>query len=67
MIYVDVEKYCHDCPEFEPRIDKDDLTIMGFELPNMVCKVDTKISCEHRHRCEEIKKFIEKESKYGKP
>lgn len=44
MIYLDVEPYCKDCPNFEPDITKN--SIRGA----FTC--DTRIRCEHQRKCE---------------
>lgn len=56
MITLDIQKYCHDCPDFEADVSK--RTIHGFD--DALEWTDTKISCAHKNRCYEIKKYIEK-------
>ena len=62
MIYLNVNDYCQDCPEFEAHVEKDILKYEDFTSDKAhLVGVNTNISCEHRDRCEEIRKFIEKE------
>ena len=62
MIILNVADYCHNCPEFEAHVEKDILEYEDFtgDKAHLV-GIKTNISCEHRDRCEEIRKFIEKE------
>lgn len=55
MIKTDFEKYCDNCDELEPVADIE--TVQYFS-GSKTCV--TTIYCEHRHRCEEIRKSIEK-------
>ena len=61
MIILNVADYCHNCTEFEAHAEKDILEYEDFtgEKAHLI-GVNTNISCEHRDRCEEIRKFIEK-------
>ena len=61
MIVLKVEEYCHNCPEFEPDVDKDKVEVesISFSLSDfdgqtrkLMC--NTTIACEHRHRCAAI-------------
>ena len=57
MIRLLVDDYCHDCPDFEARVNKinDD--------DGHICS--TNIYCEHEERCEAIYKHIKDELKKG--
>lgn len=58
MIKLFVEDYCHNCPDFDPYVSKTELECdMGRYCTN------TDITCKHAERCEEIKKYLEKEIK----
>lgn len=59
MIILDVEKYCHECPEFEADVRGETLTD-GY---GMVVVVDHTIRCKHRDKCRAIKNHLEKENK----
>lgn len=75
MIKVVVEKYCHNCPYFEPEIQKcedimkikDPMTLINhfdiMERDRRTC--DTTIYCQHRARCETISSNINELIKYG--
>ena len=64
MIILNVADYCHNCPEFEAHVEKDILKYKDFTSDKEhLVGVNTNISCEHRDRCEEIRKFIEKRRK----
>lgn len=59
MIILDVEEYCHECPEFEASVG----TNACRNGLNEIIKVNHTIRCSHRHRCAAIKKHIIKENK----
>lgn len=66
MIILKIEKYCHNCPYFEPEISKreytetvrDPFTMLEFDTPGIVpmerSRCDTVICCKHRVRCNDI-------------
>lgn len=56
MIFLQVENYCQNCPEFEPRCLR--LAKLGEH--------DTFIECEHEDRCRTMKKYIEQQQISGK-
>ena len=55
MIRLEVEKYCQNCPEFEPDVVKFQL---GFDNDPTTTN-DTRIMCEHREHCERIFSYFE--------
>lgn len=55
MIKTDFEKYCDNCDELEPVANIETVQYYGGSKTCI-----TTIYCEHRHRCEEIRKSIEK-------
>ena len=65
MIELRVEKYCENCTEFEPEMQVDvkrvysDGIVYGREE---IVSVNTSVTCKHAERCENIRKFIEKET-----
>jgi hypothetical protein len=62
MIVLNVEEYCHNCPDFEAYVERD---ICNFDIvlsaSNMKC--NHIITCEHEDRCRQIKKYLEEEVK----
>lgn len=52
MIHLEIEKYCHECPEFDADVSK--LTANGEVI-------DTVIQCAHSERCRTIKAYLEKQ------
>ena len=52
MISLDVENYCHDCPDFDPICDK----LYAGNAPYL-----TLVSCENKDRCKNLKKYIEQQ------
>lgn len=55
IINTDFEKYCDNCDELEPVANIETVQYFGGSKTCI-----TTIYCEHRHRCEEIRKSIEK-------
>ena len=55
MIITDFEKYCDNCDELEPVANIQTVQYYGGSKTCI-----TTIYREHRHRCEEIRKSIEK-------
>jgi hypothetical protein len=59
-IRLEVENYCNACLEFVPDVVKPQRTI----LPDGACTfTDTIVMCEHRKRCNNIKRYLEQQSK----
>jgi arginyl-tRNA--protein-N-Asp/Glu arginylyltransferase len=50
-----VEEYCHNCPEFEPDVNKDEHELVEFDMAGMGERrkvfCDTRVTCVHCHRC----------------
>lgn len=63
MIKLVVADYCHNCPEFEPDVDKNSETFQTWNPMEfcgqeyVVC--DTIVSCKHRYRCNSIRHQLE--------
>ena len=58
MIRVEVRDYCHDCFDFEANVQgAEEYQINGKPSG----QTDTIIRCRQRNRCENIRKYIEKE------
>lgn len=55
MTTLDIEPYCHNCPEISPQVRLDD--IQRLDLP---IRYAVTIYCEHRERCRCIYNEIEK-------
>ena len=61
MIRINVEEYCHQCLDFDP-----DVTLakrMFTDGGDDTILTDTIIQCEHRRRCEAIKKYLIRQAK----
>lgn len=55
MIRLQVEKYCHNCPEFEAQVEKEHCyTYKDGSVTN------TTVTCEHRSKCECIRECVER-------
>jgi len=53
MIKLDVDDYCHDCPEFEPELER-----LYIEDINFDRHVDTRITCDNQHKCRHIMRYL---------
>ena len=62
MIKLDIDEYCHNCPEFESDVKKDVIHCRNSDF-GITSIVHTIITCEHRERCRAIKNFLEEEKK----
>ena len=51
MIKLEVERYCQECPKFEPA--KKEIFYAGNRV------YETVVRCKHKEMCEEIAKHIE--------
>ena len=57
MITLKIDNYCENCPEFEAKVEKDQVDIFSLTLnKTLVC--DTVISCVHRGRCKAVTDFL---------
>lgn len=55
MISLHIKSYCHNCPEFEPDVQKE---IHYLEGTNIERYVKTDIYCEHRIRCKKMVDYL---------
>lgn len=56
MIKLEIEDYCKECPDFNEDVQKPDKYYADGEV---FIVGDTVIRCEHRERCERLKKRLE--------
>lgn len=65
MIKLQVADYCQNCPEFEPRVTKDERVYEDYSLIEMDIvkhiECNTTITCEHAARCQTIRDYIQRE------
>ena len=55
MIRLNIEKYCENCPDFDPE-----KTVTEYHCGNTV-RVDTEISCSRATKCRCIMEFLKSE------
>ena len=58
MIRVEVEEYCQSCLDFSPDVIRPE-RCWSADLGEMVLS-DTIIQCEHRKRCAQIARYLER-------
>lgn len=61
MIRLDVKDYCHACMDFSPNVIP--ARKMFLDGSDNITQSDTIIQCEHRGRCEAIRKYLERQMK----
>lgn len=61
MISLYVKNYCHNCPEFEPDVEKDTIYSENYLMEKRTTHTQTYIYCKHKDRCESMIKFLKKE------
>lgn len=60
MIRFEKEKWCENCPEFEPNVEKQNLYSDDYCINGNFRKkiVDTVITCKHRDRCQDMINYL---------
>lgn len=58
MIRLVVKEYCDACMDFSPDIER---PIKMHSGDGEVIQTDTVIKCEHRGRCESIRRYLERQ------
>ena len=61
MIKLEVEEYCHGCPDFTADVVSP--TRMYADRDVSATYSDTRVRCEYRKRCEAIKRYLEQQAK----
>lgn len=51
MIKLSVADYCHNCPNFEPEVDKAEYSTFELDFLEDRVHVETVVMCMHRDRC----------------
>lgn len=61
LIILDVDEYCHECPNFEATVSK----IFPKSKNEHVIVARTYVSCEHKCECDSIRDYLKKEMSHG--
>lgn len=61
MITLKVEDYCHNCPMFEPEVERHCYCTSEFTGGFQKEYTDTVVKCSYGERCAAMKEYIEKE------
>lgn len=61
MIRLEIEPYCHDCPEFKADVEEPENYYADFRFYEKFG--DTVIRCENRNVCGRIKAYLEGRNK----
>lgn len=63
-IKLQVEDYCQNCPEFEADVRKEKVFVNDrSDIFNCEIITETTVTCEHRDKCAELRKHIERNMK----
>lgn len=62
MIRLEVEGYCQQCMDFSPEVTKAK-RLLGPEGEDLGYLGHTVVRCEHRQRCANIKRYLERQAK----
>lgn len=54
MIKLDIQEYCHNCPNFEAEV---------LKSINFKHEVGFSIRCEHRHICKNIQQYLNEKNR----
>lgn len=54
MIRLEVEEYCHGCPEFTASVDKEQ-----YYGDGKVVEADCRVSCENERLCRNIRDYMQ--------
>jgi hypothetical protein len=60
LIRLEVEEYCGACLEFVPDVLKPQRTML---TDGKFIFTDTIVTCEHRKRCNNIKRYLEQQAR----
>ncbi len=60
MIYLQVRDYCQSCLDFNPSVTKPQRVMMH---DGEMVLTDTIVECEHKKRCEGIRRYLEQQLK----
>lgn len=64
-INLNVEEYCHNCPDFEPVTEKEKLHMEGFDpgtytnVNKTIC--ETTVECKYKKRCAAQIRYLRKQ------
>lgn len=61
MIKLEVEEYCHSCPDFTADVIPPE-RVYAVD-PDPISYTDTRVRCEYRKRCEAIKRYLDQRPK----
>lgn len=61
-IRIDIQEYCSACRDFEADITKPEVKYYHTGLEFVTKQTDTVIRCKYAKRCENIKRFLEKQA-----
>lgn len=59
MIKLEIPRYCHNCPYFEPVLvgNYEMVTCGGIKI----APSHRTVTCEHSHQCKHVEEYLEKE------
>lgn len=64
-IDLTVEEYCSDCYDFEAEVIKPERLLQCTDKSTLVVQTDTIVRCKYAKRCENLKRYLEKQMNKG--
>lgn len=66
-IRLEVQEYCSECWDFTPDVIKPERTVLYGDDNVAGCSIqtDTIVRCKYAKRCENIKKYLSRQTKGG--
>lgn len=61
MIILQIEKYCHNCPDFEPAVEKNTYSNFDIDYCEERRYADTLITCKYCNRCAGQMAYLKKQ------
>lgn len=58
MIALKIEEYCHNCPDFEPSVNKETFSNYDIDFCKTRYRTNTLITCERRDRCKSHMEYL---------
>ena len=63
MIRLDVEKYCHNCPDFEPEVEKTECSMFDIDFLEDRVHVEIVVMCKYRNRCASQMRYLKQQNR----
>ena len=65
-IALSIEKYCGNCPDFEPDVEKNECRSFDFSFGGDRVIAETVVMCKYRHRCASQMEYLKEQNRKEK-